>query len=176
MTQISKEYANALFSVAVEQGKVRAWADELQKAVKLFADQPAYLSLLASPEVSGEERAELLEKSLGGLVSPEVLNLLRLITVRGRARLIPDVAERYGQLADESERRKTARIVSAVPLTDAEKERLRRDLEKRTQATVELICEVDPSLLGGMVMEIDGRVVDGTLRARLREIEDVISR
>ena len=97
-----------------------------------------------------------------------------LICRRGRARELPDAIAHYRQLADIRARTREARVVSAAPLTAEEKERLTAALEKKSGMKVTLSCAVDPSLIGGMTVEMDGRVTDGSVRTRLREIKEVI--
>ena len=68
----------------------------------------------------------------------------------------------------------TANVVSAVPLKKAEKEQLKIKLEKLTNKTVLLNCYVNRSILGGMIVHVDGKVFDGSLRRRLHDIKEVI--
>ena len=174
MNQINKEYAAALFSIAEEKGCTRAWAGVLDQIAAILRDNPRYLALLDSPEIPPEERRTLLEKSFGGLADPEIISFAALMCRRGRARMLPDAIRRFADMVDSAERIKHARVVSAFPLTEEEKQRLKERLEAMTQATVTLSCQVDPSLVGGMLVEIDGRILDGTVRTRLREIKEVI--
>ncbi len=176
MNQISKENAGALYALALEQGKdcPRQWAEELKTALAVLEDNPAYLALLSSPEVDGEERVQLLQAAFGESLSREVLSFAVLMCRRGRARMLPDAIRRFADMVDSAERIKHARVASAFPLTEEEKKRLTERLEAMTQATVTLSCQVDPSLVGGMLVEIDGRILDGTVRTKLREIKEVI--
>jgi F-type H+-transporting ATPase subunit delta len=175
LNQISKEYAGALFSLALEQGCVRKWADELKVMLDALEEQPAYVQLLSSPEIPGEERAELLGKAFGGELSREPLSFAALMCRRGRARELPDAIRRFRDMADEAERIKHARVTSAFPLSEEEQERLRQRLSGISEgAVVVLECRVDPRLIGGVMVEMDGRILDGTVRTKLREIKEVI--
>lgn len=173
MTQASKEYAAALFSIALENRCVRPWADALGEMAERMRENPAYCDLLTSPEIPAQEREELMRAAFAGMPE-EPLRMAALMLRRGRAWEIPEAADRFRQLADEAEKHKTARVVSAAPLTEEEKERLIRRLAGDTGAQITLSCETDPALLGGMLVEIDGRVIDGTLRTKLRELKEVI--
>ncbi len=174
MTQISKEYAAALFSIALEQKTAARWAQQLEVVEKALEAAPDYLSLLASPEIPPDERVSLLNKAFEGQADPELLSFAGLMCRKGRARQLPDAIRRFRQLADEAAKRSRATVTSAVELTETEKNKLRASLEKKRGGTVELTCRVDPSLLGGMIVEMDGRYVDGSLRTRLQEIKEVI--
>ena len=174
MAQISKEYAAALFAISEEKGCTKAWAENLRQIAEILKENPQYLSLLASPEILPEERRTLLEQAFGGMTDPEVISFMALVCRRGRAKEMPETIKHFRQLADIRARTREARVVSAAPLTDEEKERLIAALEKKTGMKVTLSCAVDPSLIGGMTVEMDGRVTDGSVRTRLREIKEVI--
>ena len=176
MNQISKEYAGALYSLALELGTgfPRKWAEELKTAGSILEENPVYLQLLSSPEISGEERESLLREAFGETLSREPLSFAALMCRRGRARELPDAIRRFADMVDSAERIRHARVTSAYPLTDEEKKRLTEKLEAMEKATVTLSCRVDPSLVGGMMVEIDGRILDGTVRTKLREIKEVI--
>ncbi|TFG91464.1 MAG: ATP synthase F1 subunit delta, partial [Myxococcales bacterium] len=82
----------------------------------------------------------------------------------------------YGALADEAAGRMRARVVSASPLSDAQRERLRRALAERTGSQLELDIEVDASLLGGAVATVGGLVFDGSLRTQLDQLRSTLMR
>ena len=174
MRQISKEYASALFSIAEEKGCVREWAGTLAEMDAILRDNARYLDLLASPEIPPEERKALLKQSFGGMAADEIINFAALMCRRGHAKLLPEAITHYRRLADIRDRTRVAKVVSAVALTQEEKERLTAALEKQSGMKVMLSCAVDPSILGGMIVEMDGRVTDGSVRTRLREIKEVI--
>lgn len=174
MRQISKEYASALFAIAEEQHAVAAWSGVLAEIDTVLRDNPRYLSLLASPEIPPEERRSLLGQAFGAIAPEEILNFAALMARRGHAKLIPEAIAHFRQLADIRARTRVAKVTSAVALTEEEKKRLTAALEKQSGMRVTLSCAVDGSLIGGMVVEMDGRVTDGSVRTRLREIKEVI--
>ena len=174
MTEISKEYASALFSLAGEKHCEDAWSESLRRVSALFAQYPEYPALLASPDVPVEEREQLITRALGGAEPEEIVSFLRLLMRRGRIRLLPACQAEYEKLLHIKEKISTAKLTSAAPLTEEERSRVIRQLEKLSGHSVLLTCEVDPALLGGAVVEMDGRVMDGSVRGRLREMKEVI--
>lgn len=174
MTQISKEYAAALFSIAVEKGCVPAWEKQLREIASLLRAQPDYVRLLTSPDIPAEERIGLLRTAFAQGTDEELVSFAALMCRRGRAAQLPEAIERFCQLANERAKVQVATVTSARPLLEGERERLVRALEKKTGTRVELQCEVDPTVMGGLRVMIDGRVIDGTVRERLREIKEVI--
>ena len=84
------------------------------------------------------------------------------------------ITAEYAALLDQMNRISAAEVRSAVPLSPAEKDKLRKKLEKLTGHSVVMTYTEDPSLLGGVVVEVDGKVIDGSVRTKLRQVKEVI--
>jgi len=163
----------ALFSLAAESHEEAAWGDALRIAAEVFEEEPDYLSLLSAPDIPRKEREEIVEKAFSALPVP-VVSFLKLLSVTGHIRLFPECLEEYTALLSNLERVTSARVRSAVRLTDDEKKRLQEKLEKISGRKVTLILETDPSLIGGLVVEMDGKIIDGSIRSRLLDVKGVI--
>ena len=174
MTNTSREYAEALFALALEEEKPEEFADALALVEGELAENPGFTALLASPAVSRQERMDALSAAFEGRVPLQVLTLLRLMVYRGHARELTRMFEEYRNLARDQRGESLAAVTSAVPLTEAEREALSRKLEKKFGRKMILDCRVDPDLIGGIRVETEGRVLDGTLRTRLQEIKEVM--
>ena len=174
MTHISREYAEALLALAEEEGKTEEYGAALELAEAALREQPGFLELLASPAISREERMNTLSDAFRDQIPLSMLVLLRMMIFRGHARMIPRMMEDYRDLARERRGESLAQVTSAAELTENQKNALREKLEKRFGRRMILECRVDPALLGGIRVETEGRVLDGTLRTRLQEIKEVM--
>lgn len=174
MTEIHQDYATALFSLAKERGA--DWSDDLRTVAALFRDNPAYAATLASPAIPLAERIRAVAAALGDSVATEVSAFVRLLCERGHIRYLEDAIRAYIEMEQDLHRRTVAQVVSAAPLTDDERERLLKKLERVSGRTVTLECTVDPTLLGGAIVRVDGKVLDGTLQRRLRDMKEGINR
>ena len=174
MTHISREYAEALFELAEEAGQTEAYAEALTLTEGILEENPGFLQLLASPAVSREERMNALSAAFQDAIPLSMLVLLRMMVYRGHARRIPEMIESFRELVRERRGESEARVITAVALTEAQEAVLREKLEKRFGRKMILKCEVDPGLIGGIRVETEGRVLDGTLRTRLQEIKEVM--
>lgn len=174
MTEVHQDYATALFSLATEQGT--DWSDDLNAVAALFRENPAYTATLASPAIPLSERIAAVGTALGDSVSKEVSAFVRLLCERGHIRYLEDAVRAYVELEQDRHRCAVAEVVSAAPLTEDERARLLAKLERVSGRTVTLTCSVDPALLGGAVVHIDGKVLDGTLARRLRDMKEGINR
>ncbi|MBQ7338364.1 MAG: ATP synthase F1 subunit delta [Clostridia bacterium] len=176
MTALNKEYATALFMLAGENHARDEYAAGLQVVLSALQRQPAYVDFLASPGIPLRERLGALEDAFSAAVPEHVLSFVELLVERGRIRAMEGCVKEYRLLLDEFHRVSVARVRYSAPLTEMEQSRLRAKLEKLSGHSVQLVCEYDPSLLGGVVVEMDGKCMDGSLRRRLHEVKDVISR
>lgn len=176
MTGIAKEYAAALFMLAGETGVEDAYSDALDTVSALFSENPAYVEFLASPGIPKAERTDALDKAFSGHIPEEVVSFLQILCERGHIRHFSACAEEYRAMYQAAKAMVPARVISAVPLTEGEKVRLTEKLENLSGKTVLAEWAVDPSLLGGVVVEMDGKVLDGSLRHRLHDMKDVMDR
>ncbi len=173
MTDLSREYAEALFALAAEIDQTKEYLEALESAAALLTDNPEYVELLACPAIPKDERDGLLAQSFGHLPE-QVLAFIQLLCAHGRIRSLDDCVAQYRLLYQTAVAMSTARVVSAVPLTEDEKNKLSAALAARFGRTIALECEVDESLLGGMVVRVDGKVLDGSLRSRLHAVKEVM--
>lgn len=172
--EISKEYAAALFSLACENQTEQSFADALDTVCTIFRETPEYIEFLASPGIPKEERTAALDEAFASAVPEYVLSFLKVLCERGNIRSLNDCVKAYHQLLDVQKQFSRAKIISAVPLTDAQRERLIQKLEQKSGHTILPEYIVDPALLGGMVVEMDGRVIDGSLQRKLQQVKEVI--
>lgn len=175
MKQIASEYAMALFSLGLETGEEQAFMSALDELRTMLVEQPEYMELLSSPCLTAQERAALIDEAFAASLPESIVSLIKLMCDKGRAREIPACVQEYRCLLDARSSAVTANVTSAVELTAHEKEALTRRLEGMSGKKVTLVCSVDPSLLGGVIVEMDGKIMDGSLRHRLQEIKGVMN-
>ena len=171
---MSKEYGTALFSLAMESGNEAAFAEALDEVIKVFDDNPAYIDFLSAPNIPQSERLSAIRQAFSEAVPAQVVSFLQLLCQNNRMHLLHDCAKAYKNLYAASAQVSEARVTSAVALSEEEKDALIHSLEKKCGHAVSPQFEFDKTLLGGVVVEIDGNVLDGSLRHRLREIKDVM--
>ena len=176
MTEMNKEYGEALFTLAKELGKENEYAIALECVTEVFFGNPEYVDFLSSPGIALEERLDALEKAFADAVPENIVSFMQLLCERGRIRSISGCIEEYKKLLDIQNSISTAYVTSAVELTDEEKEKLKDKLEIKCGHSVILECTTDKSIMGGIMVEIDGKLIDGSLKNRLHEVKDVISK
>ncbi len=171
----AKEYAAALFTIAAEQGETKKFAAALETVASALRKSPEYTEFLCAPNISLSERLLSLGTVFGGRIPEDVLSFLKLLCEKGRVRTLEACLHEYMKLYNESKAISWAHVKSAIPLTPEQKTALRLKLEKQSGRNVLLECTVDNTLLGGIVVEMDGKILDGSLRRRLQEVKEVMN-
>jgi len=175
MTTTSKEYAEALFELAAGENVLEETSDGLVTVVSALQQTPEYRQLLASAAIGKAERIKALDDAFAGKVPNVLMGVLRMMVSRGHISTLDHMAREYEELSRQYRGESTARVLSAVPLKESEAVAIRAELEKRFGHAVSVQCEVDPSLIGGVRVEVDGRVIDGSIRNKLEQIKDVMN-
>ncbi len=167
------DYADALFALAQETGQ--DLADDLMTVRQVFRETPAYTELLSSPGIPLSERTAAIRQALGTAVCPTVCSFVQLLCEQGYIKALPACIDAYMEMDRAAKRRSVAEVTSAVPLTEEEQAQLIKKLTAMSGRTVTLDCTVDPALLGGIIVRMDGKVLDGSVKRRLRDMKEVIN-
>lgn len=175
MTTTSREYAEALFELAAQAGVTEETSEGLETVVSALLQTPEYRALLASPAIGKEERLAALDEAFRGKIPDVLLAILRMMVSRGHVSALNGMARDYDELARGYRGESIAVVTSAVPLKEAETVALRAKLEKKLGRKIILRCAVNPALIGGVRVEVDGRVIDGSIRNKLDEIKEVMN-
>ena len=176
MTETSREYAEALFLLTKESGIEQQALKDLRFVEELLKTNPDYQLLLISPAIPMSERSQALETALSGAILDPVLCFLRLFCEKGHITELSSCIEIFNDLCEEYQKTTTAYVTRFVPLTEEDKKSLTAKLESISGHRVRLDCTLDPSILGGVVVNMDGSVLDGSLRRRLSEMKEVMER
>ncbi len=166
MNDAVREYGGALFALAEEEGLLRELLPETETVCDILLGHPEYIKLLASPEIPASEREAAVASAFAG-AHAYLLNFLRMMVSRGYAREISGALSEYARLCRGHFGIALAVIRSATELTDAEKTRLTAALSRRMGKEISPEYRVEPELIGGLSVEVDGVLYDGTLRRRL---------
>ena len=166
----------AAFLVAEADGTLDDVEDELFRFSRVVARDPQLRAVLTDRGLDNERKSALLTGLLGDRARPETLRLVTSLVSAPRGRTLEDGLAEYARLAAEIRERSVARVTSAVRLTDAQEERLAAALARTLGRQVQLQVDVDPAVLGGVVVRIGDEVIDGTTRHHLRAARVALTR
>ncbi len=171
---VARRYARALFELEQEGADIRASLDAAAEVARLDDVR----DMLAEPRISAGDKAAALVKAtgaaLGGKVAPEIERLIALLTERGKAELLPDIAALVEEMRRSAASEVEAQVVSAIKLDAETKKKVATALSKTLGGKVRLETEVDPSILGGLIIRIGDRQLDYSLRTRLQSLKRAI--
>jgi len=169
--ELSRTYAEALVGAAESQGQVEPVLDELDAIVAdVLAPNPKFAALLASPLLPQHDKDRILVETFEGRALPTVVHFLRVLNRHGRLGLLAPVARAARAIWDHRQNRRPVSVRSAVPLDDAQQTALRDRLAGLLGATPILNLSVDPSLIGGLVVQAGDDVYDASVRRRLEQL------
>ena len=157
---VAKRYAQAAFEIARDRGTLDQWAADLGLLATVIAE-PQASAFLSDTRVPRNERYRFLEKTLEG-VDPLVLNLAKLLVAKGRVPITPQIVEAYRNLVDEHRGISHAEVITAVPLSDEEKRTVEEKLSELTGTRVIARLEVQPEIVGGLLVRVGDRLIDGS--------------
>lgn len=168
---VSKTYGEALFELAVEEGKEDEFLSEILQLKALLSENPDFGKLMNHPKILKEEKLDVLKKVFDGRVSKELFGFLHLIISKDRYGDIDSILDYF---VDEVKKLKgigIAYVTTASDLSEAKKKEVEDKLLSTTSfKKMEMHYQVDEDLIGGMIIRIGDRVVDSSVKTRLYEL------
>lgn len=169
LSSIARPYALAAFECAREKKQLAEWKAFLLAAATV-SRQPSVQRLLADPERTPDALYSLFEDVLASVITSEQKNLLMLLAQNRRLTVLPELVAAYSAHVNTFENICTARVITAIAANEEFQQKITKALTARTQRDVKLHCEVDPEILGGAIIHIGDRVIDGSVRGKLTRL------
>ncbi len=165
---ISKTYGEALFELAVEEGKIDVFLEELAGIRKILDANQDFGRLMNHPKILKEEKCEMLTNVFKGQISTELLGFLLLVVTKDRYQEIDAILDYFTMEVKKLKGIGVAFVTCAAPLNEIQKAQVEERLLAITPyRKMEMQFETDASLIGGMIIRIGDRVVDSSIRTRL---------
>jgi F-type H+-transporting ATPase subunit delta len=169
-TAVAHPYARALFAEAKERERIDRVAADLKSLSDLEKEDPSFHDFLVSPEVLTENKRRFLETVFRPRMDPLSVDFLRLVVEKGRIDILPEIWREFELLVEEHRGVLQARVLTAVPLSGDQETRLKAQLDRLTGKNVVLKKVIDPAVVGGVVVHLGNKILDGSLRQGLDEI------
>lgn len=174
--QVSRTYGEALFEIAMESGDMEVIREELLVVKQAFLEQEDLCKILNHPKVVKEEKVALIENIFKGRVHDDVTGLLVLIVKNGRQNDVIGILDYFEHEYKEYRKIGVAKITSAIELSDAQKQAIEQKLLDTTvYESIEGHYQVDESLIGGLIIRMEDRVVDSSLKTKLMKLSRQLS-
>jgi F-type H+-transporting ATPase subunit delta len=166
---VARPYAKAAFTFAQEQGRLDAWSNWLATA-RAVVQSDEFAAYESSSGVQTRQLTDLVAAISGDALDENTRAFLGLLTENDRVSYLPEIADRFEELKADAQNVADVEVVSAVELSDAQRERLTGALRKRLARDVRMHCTVDPTLIGGAVVRAGDTLIDGSLASRLERL------
>lgn len=164
---VAIRYAQALFEVAKERGTVDTVEENLELIKEVIDDNEDFKQLLLHPEVTANEKKEMLEEFFTKAVNAEVLNLLKVLVDNHREDIISFIQLDYVDIANEYRGIADATVTSARPLSEDDQRKISDQFGRLLNKQLRLTTKIDESLVGGVIVKIGNRVYDGSIKGQL---------
>jgi len=171
---IARPYAQAAFAAAKETQSIADWSAQLQKLAAIAQDA-SFLAFEKSSNATTEKLLDVIVGAMGSDLMNPVYNLLKVMAENKRLSALTEVADIFGQLQAEDEKRVRATVISAQATTVEQQSKLSAALNAKFHADVEVTYEQDPSLLAGIKIKVGDWVVDGSAQTQLNKLGAAIA-
>lgn len=164
----ARRHAQAVFELALEKGDLDKWQADLEIIATVLKDAQL-AGLLENPKLRFSEKEKMLQSILSG-VSPLALNLAYLLVAKNRLGIVDGLLDEYKNMVNAHYGRETAEVTTAVSLSDEEKEKIKGKLAGVTGKELLITANIDPDIMGGVVARVGDKLIDGSVRTRLKEL------
>ena len=174
--QVDITYGNALFELALEKGKLDVLYEETIALVQILKDNDDLIKLLNHPKVSKEEKLKIVTDTFDGKVSDELTGLMAMVVNKGHIAQIISILNYFIRQVKKEKNIGVATVASALELSDSQKQAIeKRLIETTSYDTMEIDYSVDKSLIGGLVIRIEDRVVDSSIKTKLENMSRTLA-
>lgn len=171
---VGSRYASSLFEVGLELGKTEDFYGELGSINDIFGSEEKLFQIFIHPRISKDEKKSLVNEILKDKVSKEVFNFLYIIIDKRREKNLFEIIEEYKSIYDDYNGIIDIVAVTAVAMNEKAANKLQIVLEKKLSKKIRLRNELDNSIIGGVLLKMNNKVIDATLVSQLKSMEAII--
>ena len=176
MSVIGDRYAESLFDLAKEENKVTQYLDDIKLVGEVLDSDPQIVQFFNHVLIENEKKIQLLDQSFKGNVDQYVLNFLKLLVQSRRIRYIDDIVKSYIKLSNQYLGIEEGMIYTPYELTDQQIQDIEKAISQKENKKVTLKVSIDPSLLGGIKVQIANRIYDGTIKNKVEMLKKELLR
>ena len=169
LATIARPYAEAVFRLAKQGNALQAWSDALNLIASIYGD-PQMQAVMANPKVSSADMERMMLAICGERIDGVARNLIQLLVHNRRLSVVAEIREQFEQLKLEDEGKLDAKISSAFPMEDTQRDQVVNMLSARFKRKIDATVTVDPDLIGGVKVEVGDKVWDASVRGRLQSM------
>ncbi len=166
---LAQRYAQALFEL-VGNTALDSFDTELRELTQIIRERKELAQVLYHPHIPTAEKKSFINKIFEGQISETMRNFIFLLIDRRRQNFLQPIQKEFARLADEARQIVEAKVVSATPLSASQEERLKKELARLTGKNIRLVSQLRPELIGGALVQVGDRVLDGSIAHSLKRM------
>lgn len=171
---IARRYASAFFAIARERDKMDEYEGELETVIKTVESNDDLRKALANQLLEASVKKDIIDQVFTGMVSETTVDFLKVILDKRREAFLKDIYNEFVVSANEARNIRDAEVTAAKELTEADLEAIKTKLAVLTGKNIRLTAKVDPSLLGGLVIRLGDKIIDGSVTKRLELLKEAL--
>jgi len=171
---IHEIYSDVMFELAEDAGLVEQVMDDLDAVTEVMKDEPEFLSLLTLGHVKDDEKAQIVRRVFKGRINDLTLDFLCVLAKRNRMNFVHGIGDRYQVLLDERKNLHRIEVTLAKEPTDEQTEKMKADIRDALNAEIKLSVNIDPDIIGGIIIKKGDLMVDNSVRTILSRTVDAI--
>ncbi|NLW40402.1 MAG: F0F1 ATP synthase subunit delta [Tissierellia bacterium] len=171
---VGKRYALALFEAGLELNNLEKFKEDIKSITEVIEKEELLQKVLKHPKISKDEKKELLTSIFKEQVSQEILNFLYVIIDKRREGFILDISKEFVKLFNEHNNILEVTAVTAVEMDNKMKDKLITVLSNKTKKKIVLNNAIDKNIIGGVLLKVENKIIDGTIKGQLQNIEKAI--
>lgn len=172
MANLSVRYATALLQLAEETRELDIFLEQAQFLCQTFEGEEGALRILTHPLIAADDKKSFVNTTYGAIIHPHLIGFMKLSITKNRESVLLSTLRTLIEMIKLKQFQITARVVTAIELSDAQKSKLAHILSVKTGKNVELDIIIDPTIIAGLSVQIDGYYLDRTTRGILKGMRD----
>jgi F-type H+-transporting ATPase subunit delta len=174
-SEVGKKYAAALFKSAKKENLADSVLENYRLILKILRENPSFKNLLEAPQILDKDKKRFIKNFFEKKISEVLLSFLTLLVDKKRIQYLPDIFPEYEKLVKENKGIVVAKITTAIPLDEPLIQSLKEKLERETQKKIEMEKNVDPGIIGGVLVVLGDKVIDRTIKYQLTQLKERIT-
>lgn len=170
--EVAKKYSTALFNIVSEKGLIDVAFEQFEELDELVNSDPTLLQFLLAPHILDQHKVELLRTVFSDRLDPLFLEFLLVLVQKHRIGFLHEIIEEFRYRVADARGMMVAKVTTAVPLNDKDRESLIARLAAKTGKSIDLEERVDPTIMGGMIVIIGDQIIDGSVQRGLAQLKE----
>ncbi|MFV0504130.1 MAG: ATP synthase F1 subunit delta [Lachnospirales bacterium] len=171
---VDKRYANALFDLAVEENNVNLYYEQVKLMLYAFSENSELRKIMKHPHISKQNKLSIFKNSFGENLNEHIYGFLNIIFKKNRDEDLEDILHVFVERAEGSLGITTAEITTAVEISEERKNAVKEKIESKLNKKVNMKCIIDKDIIGGLVVKVDGIILDGSISNKLQSMKKAL--